>query len=93
MQITQSFAFINARTAKNTTEQRPGYMTKMTIKLDPDDERAVHKAIALQQQVSRIDGKSTMPNGDSCSAGAYIAEICRDWIDYMDRESPRNDGT
>lgn len=54
----------------------------MTISLDKDDERALHRAIATLQNMRGVDGKQlALPEGRSDTAGAVIGEICRQWLD------------
>ena len=53
----------------------------MTIRLDKDDERAVHMAIAKIQSIRVGDARLALPDGTSDTAGAALGEICRQWLD------------
>jgi DNA adenine methylase len=54
---------------------------RMTITLDPDDERAVNTAIATYQRLNRWpEGGTLIPEGESDLAGAIVAEICRAYL-------------
>lgn len=55
-------------------------MQTMTARLDDDDARAVHAAIA-RRQARRVDGECVLPEGGSDTAGLCLGEICRDWLD------------
>ncbi len=58
----------------------------MTLILDDDDFRSIQAAIT-RRQLSR-DGKGPiLPQGDSNTAGAYVAEICRGWIEMTEANS------
>lgn len=57
----------------------------MTLTLDEADYATIQKEIAHYQKGSRaIDptGPTIVPDGDSCLAGAIIAECCRDLDEY-----------
>lgn len=62
----------------------PAELTTKTLRLDPDDERDINAAIAYHQSVV-IPGdppfRLPLPDGDSCTAGAILGEICRDWLE------------
>ena len=60
----------------------------MTLTLDELDYAAIQKEIAGRQERSRAidpDGPTIVPDGNSCLAGAILAECCRDLIDYRDK--------
>ncbi len=57
-------------------------LRRIVLDLDPDDYDAVQRALAVRQR-SR-DGKGPiLPDGDSNTAGAYLAEICRGWLGML----------
>lgn len=63
-------------------------LRKMLLELDEDDYRAVQAAIAHRQKMFRdIPGceRGIMPEGDSNTAGAVLAEICRGWLESLGR--------
>lgn len=63
-------------------------MPKMILELDDLDYDTIQKEIALRQMRSRkIDpnGPTIVPEGESCLAGALIAEAIRDLDDYRDK--------
>jgi hypothetical protein len=49
----------------------------LNLLLDADDRRSVREAIELRRTYP-------MPDGESCENGAFIAEICRGYLDFMD---------
>ncbi len=55
---------------------------RMVLELDGDDYRAIQAAIA-KRQLSRDGHGAIMPDGDSNTAGAYLAEICRGWWEMV----------
>ena len=58
-------------------------MYHLTLQLDAGDWAAVQKAIARRQAMR--DGEGAMlPPTESNTAGAYVAEICRGWLDDRD---------
>jgi hypothetical protein len=57
----------------------------MTIILDDDDYRAVQEAISRRQSW-RLDGQALIEPGGSDIAGAYLAEICRGWLEIIERD-------
>ena len=57
----------------------------MTITLDDDDYRAVQEAIA-RRQAMRVDGQAIIDPGESDTAGTYLAEICRGWLERIERD-------
>jgi hypothetical protein len=57
----------------------------MTIILDDDDYRAVQEAIARRQSM-RVDGQAIIDPGESDTAGTYLAEICRGWLERIERD-------
>jgi hypothetical protein len=57
----------------------------MTLELDVLDYATIQKEIAYRQARSRLidpQGPTLVPGGESCLAGALIAEAIRDLIDY-----------
>jgi hypothetical protein len=55
----------------------------MTLSLDEDDWEAIQAEIARRQAASHAAyGETLLPEGDSCLAGALIAEMVRDLEDY-----------
>lgn len=57
----------------------------MTLTLDELDFDTIQKEIARYQAGSRrIDptGPTILPDGESCLAGAILAEVCRDIAEY-----------
>ncbi len=57
----------------------------MTLTLDDEDFDAIQKAITEYQLVSRNvypNADESLPEGESCLAGAIIAELIRDLNDY-----------
>lgn len=61
--------------------------TKRTFDLDEDDERDVNAAIAeFQRRGARFDdGELILGEGESCFPGAILGEICRSWLESLDR--------
>ncbi len=57
-------------------------LRQITLNLDPDDYDAVQRALAVRQR-SRDDKGPILPDGDSNTAGAYLAEICRGWLEML----------
>lgn len=64
-------------------------MTTKALFLDPDDERDVNAAITEFQRKGmrwpaddpETPGALILPEGESCTAGAILGEICRDWLE------------
>lgn len=52
--------------------------TTLILDLDPDDLRAVEKAVTKRSQM-------IVPDAESNLAGQLIAEICRGWMEFMDK--------
>jgi hypothetical protein len=63
--------------------------TIRTFSLDADDERHVNQAIAYRQAHLRVEGECILPEGESDTAGAILAEICRDWLEAHGQELAR----
>ena len=63
----------------------------MTLTLDELDYRAIQGAILprLNLPVRSEDGGPIMPDGDSDTWGAAVAEICRGWCEFMGLEIKR----
>ncbi len=62
-------------------------MPKMTLELDQLDFDTIQNEIAQRQSRSRRidpDGPTILPDGESCLAGAVIAEVIRDLNEYRD---------
>ena len=57
----------------------------MQITLDEDDYRAVQAAIA-RRQAMRVDGQAIVDPGESDTAGVYLAEICRGWLERIEMD-------
>ena len=58
---------------------------RMTLELDDLDYATIQKEIAYRQARSRLidpQGPTIIPDGESCLAGALIAECIRDLTDY-----------
>lgn len=69
-------------------------MPTMTLTLDEDDWNTIQDEISLRQVRSRKlspDGSHCVPDGESCLAGAIIAEAIRDLDEY--RSMHRTDDT
>lgn len=63
-----------------------------TLTLDDDDARDINAAIAFWQRF-----RVRLPEGDSCTAGAVLGEICRNWLEshgalHQDGNQPKGDG-
>ena len=58
-------------------------MHEMTIHLDDADYAAVQRAISRRQSMRDGEGAILPPTGSN-TAGAYLAEICRGWLDDRD---------
>ena len=58
-------------------------MNRMELELDDDDYRAVQEAIA-RRQAWRDEAGAILPDGGSNTAGAYLAEICRGWLEMRE---------
>ncbi len=59
-------------------------LTTLTVRLDELDAGAVHAAIAHYQATWRYrdaEGGVILPEGESDTAGAVLAEICRAWLE------------
>lgn len=57
----------------------------ITLTLDEDDERTIQAAIAeYQRRHHAAFGETILPEGESCMAGAIIAELVRDLNEYRD---------
>ncbi len=54
---------------------------RMELILDAADARAVHQAFAAMQLCRDKDGV-ILADGDSNLAGAMVAEMVRDWLEY-----------
>lgn len=71
-------------------------MPTMTLTLDDDDYAAIQRAITHYQTTQRWDdeeGGVMLPDGESCLAGAILAECCRDLEEYRalyNAEHPRS---
>jgi hypothetical protein len=49
---------------------------------DPLDAAAIHEAVAFHQaRDHRVFGEHLLPEHESSTIGATLAEICRDWLD------------
>lgn len=59
-------------------------MRQMVLNLDEDDYDAIQAAIARRQAWRHEDGGPVMPGGDSDTAGAVLAEICRRWVEMRE---------
>lgn len=61
-------------------------MKTLILSLDDEDYAAVQEAVAKRQRWFRHpDGGNLLPEGtESDTAGAYLAEICRGWVDMME---------
>jgi hypothetical protein len=58
----------------------------MTLELDEDDYSAVQVAFAKRQSLFRnIDPQGIMPESQGNRAGALVAEICRAYLEFMER--------
>ncbi len=59
------------------------------LKLDRQDYEAIQEAIAIRRSgLFRMpDGELSMPDGESDSKGAALAEICRQWVEDLSRET------
>lgn len=57
----------------------------LTLELDENDARDVHRAIAARQSRFRYDAQpgAILPDGESNTAGKIIAEICRGWLESL----------
>lgn len=64
-------------------------MATFHFEADDLDAESIHRAIAVHQ-AGRIDGEHILPDGDSDTMGAVLAEICRDWIEYREAWKPDN---
>jgi len=53
---------------------------QIVLELDKFDEVAVNRAIAHRQTFRDMQG-CILPDGESNTVGAVIAEICRSWLD------------
>lgn len=58
-------------------------LDSFAFRADPDDAASIHEAVAMHQR-ERIDGEHILPEGDSDTLGAILAEICRDWMEYRE---------
>ncbi len=56
-------------------------LRQIVLNLDPDDYDAVQQALAVRQR--RLNDRPILPDGDSNTAGAYLAEICRGWLEML----------
>jgi hypothetical protein len=68
----------------------------MTLTLDELDYATIQREIAHRQARSRAigDDRTILPDGESCLAGAVLAECVRDLDEYRalwDAEHPRED--
>lgn len=61
-------------------------MRVMTMTLDELDYAAVQQAISVYQR-----GRCIPPEGSSDLAGAWVAEICRSWLDQRGEWPHRSD--
>ncbi len=61
---------------------------KITIELDDLDEAAVNYAIAFHQSRFRINGVHILPDGESDTRGAILAEICRGYLERLGEWPP-----
>lgn len=58
-------------------------MPTITLTLDEEDFRTINAEIARRQKRSRWpDGGAIIPEGQSCIAGALLAEAIRDLDEY-----------
>jgi hypothetical protein len=58
-------------------------MRRLVLELDEDDWDAIQEAIARRQAWRHADGGPLLPDGESNTAGAVLAEICRGWVEYQ----------
>lgn len=67
-------------------------MKPFSCLVDEDDSRAINAAIAYYQVHNRWDdedGGILIPEGESDLAGAVLGEICRGWLEWMERENSK----
>lgn len=66
---------------------------RLTLELDADDFDAVQTALGKYQTRSRWSARNgggvMVPEGESDLAGAIIGEICRDWLEQIERNARR----
>ena len=75
-------------------------MPTIILELDEDDCRAVEEVIAKKQncpvEFRGYDGDedARLPDGEGNLAGRYLAEACRDWLEYREifRRRPPHTG-
>jgi hypothetical protein len=60
--------------------------------LDEDDYNAVQSAMARRQSRRDESGGPILPPGESNTAGALVAEICRGWCEFLDHDRQRREG-
>ena len=69
---------------------------RMTLELDNLDYATIQWEIAYRQARSRLidpKGPTLVPDGESCLAGALIAECIRDLTDYRIQAGNQDEGT
>lgn len=59
-------------------------MHTITIRLDDDDARDIHAALAFRQSLGYIPDAT---HDDADLAGRIIAEICRGWMERVSRDA------
>jgi hypothetical protein len=66
-------------------------MPTITFELDEKDSAVLHAEIARRQARSRFPGGGTiLPEGESCIAGALLAEAIRDLDEYRSIHEAKN---
>jgi hypothetical protein len=56
---------------------------EIVLRMDEDDYDAIQRAIAIRQQI-RDPAGVILPSGEGNLAGRIVAEISRDWIEFVE---------
>lgn len=55
----------------------------LTLNLDQADYDAICRAVMERQQFTTRDGNPVMPESESDTNGAALAEVCRGWLERI----------
>lgn len=64
-------------------------MKRITFEVDDLDFEAIQKAVARRQAAFRVNGELIIPDGEGDLRGRLIAEICRGWVEFLDKSAAK----
>ncbi len=69
---------------RRPADATPAKAKTVALELDDLDFDAVQKAISIRQGLM---GGGLLPDGEGNLAGRIVAEICRGWMEFLDRSA------